>query len=215
MSYPWFIYIIVISKPKSGLQGNIKTVCRRCCNDDAKKTTPVSGHETTAGNLHLNANGFMLISNYWDNDVLIGGKIKFAWTLAIQTEVRLLKKRDIFEGVICILICGMADSHRTQRRRDYCVWLRLWRNSSQSKPKPSWYCTLTPVSWMKRGCWRPSPPPISLLTSGSRCLWPSRRVCLNQRSVSADPRSVTPSTLQWILVSVCICCEVLWPLTCS
>lgn len=126
-----------------------------------QKTTPVSGHETTAGNLHLNANGFMLISNYWDNDVLIGGKIKFAWTLAIQTEVRLVKKRENSEGFICILICGMADrvSHITQRRRDYCVWLRLWRNSSQSKPKPSWYCTLTPVSWMKRGCWRPSPLP--------------------------------------------------------
>lgn len=40
--------------------------------------TAVSGDETAAGNLHLNDNGCLIVSNYRDNDVLIGGKIYFA-----------------------------------------------------------------------------------------------------------------------------------------
>lgn len=62
--------------------------------DDTKNhETPVSGHETTAGNLHLNANGFLILLNYRDNDVVIGGEIKFAWTLAIQAEMKTHKEQ--------------------------------------------------------------------------------------------------------------------------
>lgn len=96
MSHLWFIYIIVISKPECGLWGNIKTVRKRCCNDDAKKQLQSQDIKQLQEIYIWMLNGFMLISNYWDNDVLIGGKIKFAWTLAIQTEVRLVKKKGKF-----------------------------------------------------------------------------------------------------------------------
>lgn len=56
-----------------------------------KRQTQVLGHNTTAVNLHLNSNGLLIISNS-DNDVLIGGKITFAWALAIQAEMKTHKE---------------------------------------------------------------------------------------------------------------------------
>lgn len=48
--------------------------------DAKKKKKKLSGlrTQTVAVNLHLNASSVLIISNYRDNDVLLGGKIKFA-----------------------------------------------------------------------------------------------------------------------------------------
>lgn len=55
-----------------------RDVFRNCDAKKKKKKTLVSGHKTVAGNLRLNANSVLIISNYRDNDVLLRGEIKFA-----------------------------------------------------------------------------------------------------------------------------------------
>lgn len=64
-----------------------------------KRKTPVSGYETTAGNLHsYRKNRFLIISNH--RDVIIVGKIKFAWTLAIKAEMKTHEEQRIFQVVL-------------------------------------------------------------------------------------------------------------------
>lgn len=95
-----------------------------------------------------------MLTGFWsfqitgDNHVLFGGEIKFAWTIVIKAEMKTHKEQRIFQVLICILICWMAD-------KSYNViqeWLLCMNQASaeQSKPKLMWYCTLTPVSWMER-----------------------------------------------------------------